>query len=167
MPRNYVLFALALPLCAIVLGIVRAELHLAHGRDFVFEVEGFDPRDLLRGHYLQFRLRIDEGPAREACSPTTESCCLCLTELGAGVPPRAEPATCETARLHCDGALQMRHVTRAHRYYVPEAQAAKLEKRLFEAIAAREAHVVLALDAEGEPAIRQLRLFGKPIVGAK
>jgi uncharacterized membrane-anchored protein len=66
MSRRVTLVAVALPLLAIVLGIVRAERFLGRTRDFVLEIGGYDPRDLLRGHYLQFT-PVEPLPQREAC----------------------------------------------------------------------------------------------------
>ena len=52
--------ALALPLVVIAIGIVRGELHLAGARRWTFEVGGYDPRDLLQGRYLAYRLELHE-----------------------------------------------------------------------------------------------------------
>ncbi len=165
MSRRWVLVAVTLPLLAIVLGIVRAELFMRRARDFVFEIAGYDPRDLLRGHYLQFTLRVEEPlDVREPCNDDAEVlCCLCLTR-SEGVA-HAERATCATARAQCDGALEMRSVGRAYRYYVPEEDAAELEQRLREAMQGRAAHAVVAIDAEGNLRVRELRIDGEPIPG--
>lgn len=164
MSRNFVLVAVLLPLLAIGLGIVRAELRLSSAQTFMFDIEGFDPRDLLHGRYLQFRLRVDEGAAREDCNAEQgQSCCLCLTRRAAEEPPLAERATCETARQQCDGALELHYMTEAQRFYVPEAQASSLEKRLFEAMAAKKARVRLAIEPSGKALVRELLLDGKAV----
>ena len=166
MSRNFTLLAVALPLLAIGLGIVRAELVLGSSRDFVFEIEGFDPRDLLRGHYLQFRLRIDPLPVREPCADdASDACCLCLTRTAPDAVPYVERATCATARASCDGALLARYLTQPQRYYVPEARAAELERRLFEAMQQRRAQAVLAIDRQGRAVVRELRVDGVRIEG--
>ena len=47
MSRSRVWFSVALPLLALLVAIVGAERRAARSRDFVFDIEGYDPRDLL------------------------------------------------------------------------------------------------------------------------
>jgi hypothetical protein len=134
-------------------------------QEFVFEIRGYDPRDLLRGHYLQFRLDVGEPPVREACDARDPRCCVCLSRGAPDVPPLVERMTCATARLVCDGALQARYLDDPHRYYVPEAKARVLERRLIDAAGRRAAHVVLAVARDGEAHVRELRIDGEAIPG--
>lgn len=166
MSRRFTLVAVVLPLLAIGLGILRAQLFLRHAHDFVFEVGGFDPRDLLRGHYLQFLLRVDPLPEREACDDAAgESCCLCLMHGEEGAASVAERATCDTARVVCDGSLALRALSEPRRYYVPEEHAADLERRLREAMQRRTAFAVVAIDADGSARVRELRIDGQTVPG--
>jgi uncharacterized membrane-anchored protein len=167
MGRRYAIIAVTLPLLAIALGIVRAELFMRRAHDFVFEIAGFDPRDLLRGHYLQFRLHVDPALERESCEDDAgDLCCLCLTRVEGDVLVRAERATCATARASCEGALQTRYLSAAQRYYVPEHRAAELERRLRDAMQRGGAHAVVAVDGAGAARVRELRIDGEPIPGA-
>jgi hypothetical protein len=156
--------ALVLPLLAVVIGIVRAELHFAGSRDVTFEIAGYDPRDLLRGRYLQFRLRVEESPALEACSGP--DCCLCLTLRGADTPPLTARARCETARRKCVAVLPTHYVEQPLRYYVPELEASNLEQQLADAMQHQAARVVLAIDDDGRAEVRALELWGQAIPGA-
>ena len=166
MSRRFTLLAVALPVIAIVLGIARAEWTFRHGRDFVFEIGGYDPRDLLRGHYLLFQLRVDPQAVREPCEDEgPEPCCLCLTRGEGDRVTSAERATCATARADCDGALQITDAIRAVRYYVPEAQAADLERRLREAAQREAALAVVSIDADGNGRVRELQIDGETIPG--
>lgn len=167
MSRRFVALAVALPLLAIVLGIVRAERFLGRTRDFVLEMGGYDPRDLLRGHYLQFQLRVDPLAEREPCDPQAgETCCLCLTAAGSGAVSPAERATCDTARDACDGMLPLAVLSRAYRFYVPEARATELEEQLRDAMPRRAAHAVLAIAPDGTMRVRELRIDGRPVPGS-
>lgn len=164
MPRAWLPIAVALPLIAVVIGIARAELHFAGARDVTFQIEGFDPRDLLRGRYLQFRLRVEESPALEACSGP--DCCLCLTLRGRETPPLTARAHCTTARRECIAVLPTRYVEESLRYYVPELEAQTLEQQLIDAMEHQAAQVVLAIDADGHAEVRALKLWGREIPGA-
>jgi hypothetical protein len=165
MRRSYVVAAVVLPLLAIGLAIVRAELFFGGAHDFVFEIRGYDPRDLLRGRYLQFRLHIDELPPREPCDDEVGDCCFCLTRTGDDAPVRAARATCRTAREACEGALRTRYAEQSFRTYVPERDAPELERRLLDAIQESRAVVVLAVDRDGDAQVRELRVDGERIAG--
>jgi uncharacterized membrane-anchored protein len=161
------LVAVALPLLVIVLGIVRAERFLGRTHDFVFEIGGYDPRDLLRGHYLQFRLTADPLPQREACiDDPLGTCCLCLTRAQPGQLSQVERATCATARTECDASLPLGVLAGSFRYYIPEESAKELEKRLLDAMPRRGARAVVAVDPRGEARVRELRIDGVPVPGA-
>jgi hypothetical protein len=163
MSRRYTAIAVVLPLLAIGLGIGRSELFRSRARDFVFEIGGYDPRDLLRGHYLQFRLRVEPLPVREPCDDRVDDCCLCLTRADSDAVPYAERARCETARASCDGALMTRYLNEPQRFYIPERSAEALEKRLLAAMEHRRAHAVLAIDEHGQAQVRELRIDGEAI----
>jgi GDYXXLXY protein len=166
MSRRFTLVAVVLPLLAIVLGIVRAQLFLGRSRDFVFEIGGYDPRDLLRGHYLQFSLRVASVPAREVCvDQPPGTCCLCLTHAEPNQVSKVEGATCATARAECDGVLPLDVLKRPYRFYVPEARATNIEWRVSAAMQRRAAQAVVAVDADGVARVRELRIDGEPIPG--
>jgi hypothetical protein len=153
-------------LLAIAVGIARSELLFARTSDFTFEITGFDPRDLLRGHYLQFRLQLEPREIREACDPTAQECCLCVTATEPGQPASVADATCATARTHCAAWLDRSYLTQPLRYYVPEQRASELEQRLLQAIGRRSAQAVMVLDAHGQAQVRELRIDGQAIPGA-
>lgn len=164
MPRKLLIVALALPLVVIALGIAKSEHHLATSKLWQFDVAGYDPRDLLRGRYIQFRLDLHEGPPREACNDDdSERCCLCLTETGVDQPPRVERATCALALAQCDGALQTRTLRDLNRYYIPEEDAWKLEQQFIEAAAKNQTRLRVAINDEGKPQIDALLINGEVI----
>jgi len=167
MSRRATLVAVALPLLAIVLGIVRAERFLGRTHDFVFEIGGYDPRDLLRGHYLQFTLRVEPLPQREACIDDPQgTCCLCLTRAQPGQVSQVERATCATARAECDASLPLGVLAQPYRYYVPEESAKELQNRLLDAMPRSGARAVVAVDSRGEARVRELWIDGVPVPGA-
>ena len=84
--------ALLLPLVALVLLIVRAELGQKKGKRWTVAIGGYDPRDLIRGHYLQYRVRWKKDPiSSEACTDRDGDCYLCLRRLPGDTGSRPEP----------------------------------------------------------------------------
>lgn len=163
MSRNALAAAVVLPLLVIALGIVRAERHLANSTRWTFDVQGYDPRDLLRGHYINYRLDLHEGAPIEACRENDDDCCLCLSAQGSGVPPKVQRATCTVAKQRCEGVLRTRYLTELQRYYIPENEAYKLERRFQEAAANRTAHLRVAVDDTGKPQVEALLIGGVPV----
>jgi uncharacterized membrane-anchored protein len=167
MRHEAMVFAVVLPLLVVGIGIVRAERELAAGRRWVFEVQGYDPRDLLLGHYIAYRLRLDDGAATRSCTDDDPDCCLCLTATGPETPPRIGRDLCDAARATCDGILQTRYVPEMRRYYVPESDAARLEQRLRSAAASGQARLVVSIDPSGRPHVEDLLVNGERIERAR
>lgn len=163
MSHKLIRVALILPLLVILLAIARAELFVRDSSQFTLPIGGYDPRDLLKGRYLQFRLLLDaeHTEEREACDASKEECCWCLTRTNDTPAARAERASCHSARELCDGALPLQAATRNFRFYVPESQAAILEKELLDARAADNAYATFALDNNGQARVLELTLAGK------
>lgn len=166
MPRKLTWFALLLPLLVIVLAIARAELFLRGAQQFSLPIQGYDPRDLLQGRYLQFRLALDRehGLEREACTSDAQECCWCLTNVPGQPQARAEVASCATARAQCAGALPLMAADKPFRFYVPETQAPVMERALGEARLTGQAFAVFAIDPSGEARVSELSLNGQRYV---
>ena len=159
------LLAVALPVLMLVTSIAFSEYRLSMAATWRFPIEGFDPRDLLRGRYIRFRLRLVEDQPLETCSAVDpQDCCLCLERQGdATAVPRMRRATCATARAQCEGTLTLRDADREQRYYVPEARARELEARVQEAARRGAAYVELSIHRGNRPQIRRLIIDGEPL----
>jgi uncharacterized membrane-anchored protein len=163
MQRKWLLLAVCLPALAIATGILRAELHRDRAELWQFPVRGYDPRDLLRGQYLNYTIDLPPRGGKLECGHAGE-CCLCLMRTTANEPPSMHYQGCQQAKLACDGIVQQRYLSDAQRYYVPEARAGEAEMRLREGVARGTARVVLAVDAAGKPQIEELLVDGAPIL---
>ena len=163
MTPRLVRVAVVIPLAVLAMGIVRAEHRLSHGRRWVFDVNGYDPRDLLRGHYLEYRLDLPPEAPSAACIDADPACCLCLTSRGTGEPPAVEREICTTAMPRCDGVLRTDRLPDLRRYYVPEEGAAELTVRLRDAARAHRARLAVILDGQGRPQIDGLFIDGERI----
>lgn len=159
MSNKLMWLALALPLATITLAVARAELFLHRAQEFSFPIQGYDPRDLLHGHYIQFRLGVDTARDGDECAH--DACCLCLTREQSKASPSTGVTTCTDAHARCDGALPLEAATRSWRFYVAEGQARDIERALADAHALGRAFAVLAIDRAGGARVRELRLDGK------
>ena len=121
--------ALLIPILAIGAWITRLNEVVQNGKLIHVAIRGYDPRDLLAGHYMQYQLDLGEiQPCTEA---RDELACVCFTEsrdstqlstpLWGGKCSHL-PADCPVSLSgHCQGFG--RFVSGIERFYVPESLA--------------------------------------------
>ena len=157
--------AVLVPMLGLLLLVARAEVLLRSSESFRVAIGGYDPRDLLHGHYLQYTFDFDwHGEStcgRLAGGVPVEldaSCCVCLTtDVDADTQAQARQVACDQVST-CDGWLQSATLTPPLRYFVPERHASELE----EALHGRQAALTVTCGPGGQPAIGELSLDGKP-----
>ena len=169
-----VVVALALPVLALAGLVGQQELLLANARILSVPLTGFDPRDLLRGHYIRAQLdwswenapSVDEYQAVDGAlcvlaetpkprvrflagwktGDRTDADCRLVIAGHARAPSRFAPSQLDNG----DGAIQ---------FYVPEARTSDLEKLMRERPGSLTAD--LAIRADGAAAIKALRVDGE------
>ncbi len=131
------LLALAVPFVVMALLVGMNVQKLSHA-EYRFAIEGYDPRDLLRGHFLIFRYKWDEIAQGDECGAKGENCCACI----GGMPdsPTVRFAACDTVETGamCKGVIPVaggrstnyQPEENLRQYYIPEAHAPMLEKLL-------------------------------------
>jgi uncharacterized membrane-anchored protein len=139
-------FALLLPIVAFVGLVVRAELLRASGPVFHVAIAGYDPRDLLQGHYLRYRL---QWPADGVCEGAT--CCLCLRTSGGHT--RVE---CEVADKTCNAQLSRQMVEQGREFFIQEDAGPALEQ----AIRRGGGAIVLNVTPDGQVRVHELLIDG-------
>jgi uncharacterized membrane-anchored protein len=157
--EHTLILAVALPLLGISAGIVRGELHRGESRRFVLAIHGYDPRDLLHGQYLQYRLDLQEPDGARVCEDDDDDCGLCLTRGDDDAkPPSVRRALLSVERPVCNAVLLTRYLPRLQRFYIPEARAAELSQKLLTSAARDDARVLVAIDRDGVPSAEALLL---------
>ncbi len=157
--------AVVVPMLGLLLLVARAEVLLRSGQSFRVAIRGYDPRDLLRGHYLQYSFDFDwDGESTcgrlvgEVPAGLDPSCCVCLTaDVDADTLAHARQVGCDQVSA-CDGWLQASALAPPLRYFVPERHASELE----EALPKRRAALAVTCGPGGQPAIGELYLDGRP-----
>ena len=122
MTRHLRILALLILPTAIIAGWA---IHLAAERGsqptMRIAITGYDPRDLLRGHYLRFQLDL---PAANG-----EACACLRPDPDDALRPKVEPARC-TVPPPRDCRHFIGDPWRAYRYYAPEERALALQGEL-------------------------------------
>lgn len=159
-PRWWITAAVIVPLVGLMALVARAELARRSGPSWQVAIAGYDPRDLLHGHFLRYQFRFN-WQGESSCGSRgslAADCCLCLSRSdGAQVDPWVRQVPCAEAR-RCDGWLRSESVRPPLRYFVPEDRALELESALRD----RKASLVVTSGSGGKPAIGELLLDGRP-----
>src|ERR1044071_512967 len=120
MHTPYLWFVLLLPIVAFTGLVVRAELLRTSGAVFHVAIAGYDPRDLLQGHYLRYRL---QWPGEGTCD--NDTCCLCLRISDA--PTKVE---CGVADAACDAQLSRQMIEQRREFFIQENAGPALEQAI-------------------------------------
>ena len=187
MQTRLLTLALAIALGGLLFSAVSSHRRHSTGQRWVFDIEGFDPRDPLRGHYLQYQLKFDygegiEGIARRAVDTADsviddiaevrqddqglEFRCLCLNRQPNSEVASVRNMSCDEASNQevCEGMLNKQHLPDLQRFYIPEARAKDLERVLIDAAAKDDAQVALIVDRDGNAVVDTVLIDGLPIL---
>jgi len=146
--------AALLPALVFTLAAGRALHQRQAGDEYTLLIGGYDPRDPLRGHYLQYRYEVDG--AQDSCGD--EPCCFCIDDTGE--PQALRPVACG-APPACAALLPHDEGSGAQRYYIPEEGRRELEKRVRAAANEDRAAVLVGVEG-GQIHVRALLIDGEP-----
>ncbi len=149
--------ALAIPLLGLA-GLTLLKHHARnHGQEIVLPIRGFDPRDLLSGHYLLYRIDygIKTQCANKGKTIEKNAAAICLKpekklHIGASPPPNCSlfvRGTCKNNRF----------TSGLERFYIPLEHAKTLEDKVRD----RHGELVLSISEDGEAAVKDLLIDGK------
>ena len=157
MKNTRLIISLAIPILAILLSIGKYEYQVRSGEEWKFEIGGYDPRDLLKGHYLTYRILFDrDEKEKNSCDKNDEilDCCLCLQRETSKV----KTMWCETAAKRCDGMINEKFLPRLRKFYIPENRGKSLENL----VRSRKAEILLSIHPSGDPNVKELLIDGEP-----
>jgi hypothetical protein len=130
-------------------------------QEVTFAVTGFDPRDLLAGHFLRFR--VDLGPSISCQSAKKEDACACLEIPSTEAPAQATHLT-DCNRPSCDHFLRGRCNARGvfeskfQEYYFPDAYTGRLQST------PKNSSIRVALEPNGEGIVKAFYVDGIPLL---
>lgn len=152
--KNSLIIAITTTILALVGLAATKGYRLKSGKEVELTITGYDPRDLLSGHYLTFRVVYDVADVcSENSSKSDLSAHICLS-------PRffswSAPDT--NCKLFITGKCNYgRFVAGIERFYVPEGKAKFLEKQLRD----NPASIIIKVTPDGKGQIEDLRIKGR------
>lgn len=154
-PQLRLAAALVFPIIVLAANTWMYQQQRSAGETFKFPIEGFDPRDMLAGHYLFYK--VDYGVASTHGCPTTDiPAALCLRPERRVYPTDELPNGCEVyLQGECDASSLF--TAGLNRFYIPQEYAAPLEAK----IANKQGEIEVSIDKRGNAAILDLLIDGK------
>lgn len=150
--KKMLILTLVIPIFALIGLTAYKKYILSFGREFELPISGYDPRDLLAGHYLQYQ--IDYGMGGLCASGVdNEQTFVCLD-------PReflyTKPSNC---RALIEGTCTYgRFVAGIEKFFVPEEKAIELEQMIRD----KPASIILSVTENGRVLVKELLIDGKP-----
>ena len=154
-PQLRLAAALLFPIVVLAANTWMYQQQRSSGETFKFPIEGFDPRDMLSGHYLFYK--VDYAvPSTNGCPTSDISAVLCLRPERRVYPTDELPSSCEVyLQGECDASTVF--TAGLDRFYIPQEYAAALEAK----IADKKGAIEVSIDKRGNAAILDLLIEGK------
>ncbi|EMJ53008.1 GDYXXLXY protein [Leptospira interrogans serovar Valbuzzi str. Duyster] len=158
--------ALVFPILFFVSEIVTLEFTKTRGKELILPIKGYDPRDLLSGHYLQYNIGFKTSEGDAVCkrqknevlnqSNSDGKSCICYPHLGMIYENEGlfvedcDEGTLKDkslCKVYLRGTCKYGRFEIANeRFYVNEAKALEYEKRLRK----EKVHIRLKVDSKGK-----------------
>ena len=154
MRAAYHLAALVLPIAGLAALWGWTDYQSRQGTDWLVPIEGYDPRDLLRGHYVDFT--YDWPGVNEEDLLSRSAFCIRGTapKVEKLVPAEPGKACDNPVRADFSGVYGLSSMVRG-RLYIPQAQAGILQVQLRDA--KLQGYVLIRQRADGHITSRELR----------
>jgi uncharacterized membrane-anchored protein len=149
------LFALSFPIIILLSLLVYKQTIINTGQTVTLPIIGFDPRDLLSGHYLRYR--IDYKASNSCDYDSSKTVELCLKPKAYFLDP--SQVAIQACDLHLVGYCQKgQFIAGIERFYIPEQYAQQLDKKVRDA----QGSLQVSVTKNGMAVIETLLIDGQP-----
>lgn len=149
--KTAILLALLFPIVVLIAFTAYKKSILTYGREITLPISGYDPRNLLSGHYLRYR--IEYGVANICFrTPDYRPSYVCLDNKTFSL---AEPRGCKLfIRGRCENGQFYAGI---ETYYIPENKAIELDEQ----VRFKRASIVISVATNGSAQVKDLLIDGK------
>jgi uncharacterized membrane-anchored protein len=162
--KTWNLFAVIWAVVLLGAWLIREDYRAKQGEVVEIAITGYDPRDLLAGHYVTYRLDLGEAASCTSRNVTQGAYCLCLKISGEGSAKADYGAPCRSAKMEgCNIKLKGRCLygfpfeSGIERYYIPEEYAP------FLTTIPADSRVLARIDSNGRASLQKLKVGGKDL----
>ncbi len=151
----FLIAALILPIISLIGLTVYKQSKIDFGTEIKIPIVGYDPRDLLSGHYLIYRLNFNQCGG-DSYNKKPEYICL-RESTEEGFFSQTIPSLTPDDSLQCDTVIKGRcergrFKAGIERFYIPEEHGLTLDR----IIRKGKGKLVVSVDENGKPAIKDL-----------
>jgi uncharacterized membrane-anchored protein len=154
---------LAFPILCLFLWAGFSSVRLQTGTEVTIPIVGFDPRDILAGHYLTYRLDLPHNKICKNSLPKVPSTKVCLksskgTLLAIRWPKPISQGRAEGCTAVLQGSCKSgRFLAGIEKFYIPEGDARELDI----AVRRKKGAVVVSVDRIGNGMVKDLLIDGQ------
>ncbi len=150
--KRILIVAFVLPIVILFALTLYKRSVVSYGQQVTLPIEGYDPRDLLSGHYLIYRINYGiEGLCTGSSDNQTVHLCLEPRHFSFN----QVNGCAKQIRGRCNGG---RFEAGIEKYFVPEAEAKILEAK----VQSNAASIVLSIGPNGDAQVKDLLIEGRP-----
>jgi uncharacterized membrane-anchored protein len=162
--KNKIIF-LTIPFLILLIYILFRTIeyvYFSQQETYYFRIEGYDPRDLIKGNYLLYRIRYNDEYF--VCNTNKEIKCGCIHQdsidkkykISKILPPLME---CNDIKKLCNRFIQLEcdknyYIIPHQRYYIPEDFSNAVNKIPFD-----KSYVGLRIDLQGKSQIEEIYIL--------
>ncbi|MES2854554.1 MAG: GDYXXLXY domain-containing protein [Bdellovibrionota bacterium] len=147
--QRSVLIAVILPILALAaLTFYKSRIRMV-GSEHVFKIVGYDPRDLISGHYVVYGVEYEAG---DVCSGKSGLTYLCL-DTGESFSEEPDRSCSKFLRGTCDTG---RFAAGIERFYIPDSEAKRLDRKVREGAGS----IKVSIDSSGNGVVKDLLIDG-------
>jgi uncharacterized membrane-anchored protein len=156
MKKITLIFSLALPILSLLILTAQKAYTIHLGLEYHLKIKGFDPIDLLSGHYVTYRVEYGSEP----CDEYIQAKCICLNKNNTIHPLE----NCEK-NSYCTSLLKGeckkgRFEAGIERFYIPEDRADEYDRIVREG----NSEIIISVDKYGNGQVKDLILSQSPKV---
>lgn len=154
--RKFLILAFSIPILVLVGIALNAEYLKRSGVEVTLPIQGYDPRDILRGNFLFYTIDYGVDPCPNKTATTTSTSFVCVSPKGL-----VTDYVSQNCQIYIKGEC-MYGTFRAgiEKFYVPEHIAQNLQAT----ISTQPMSVVLAVSKDGRAQVKALSANGNIIV---
>ena len=155
MKNKFLLFSILFPiLILLILTFIKQNIY-SNGKEFELNISGYDPIDLLSGHFVTYRIDYGFNPCDKIDSIDT---CICLTQTEY---PASNLESCDFTKS-CDAFLKGKCKNNffeagIEKYFIPENKAEEIDK----IVRSGKSKVKIAVDKYGNALVKDLILISE------
>jgi len=157
-PSMKLILAIGFPILLMAGWVAKVVVERNRATEVEFAIEGYDPRDLLSGHYLTYSVNF-QSP--DLCKGSYgEEICLCLEAPEGQLAKATQSMECANVScpLYLKGSCRYgRFTSGIERFYFSETHTKRL------AVVPPKATIKVRITSQGTGFVRELRIDGKPL----